>query len=89
MLKRGGVWVCTRFSGAYLVARLRAPFRGRRVRLVTVKPRGQQLERIAALMSEGKVEVVVERTFPVTEIAAAHAESATGRVRGKIAIAIP
>jgi NADPH:quinone reductase-like Zn-dependent oxidoreductase len=40
-------------------------------------------------MSEGKVEVVVERTFPITEIAAAHAESATGRVRGKIAIAMP
>jgi NADPH:quinone reductase-like Zn-dependent oxidoreductase len=89
MLKRGGVWVCTRLSGAYLTARLLAPLRGRKVRLVTVKPRGQQLEKIGALMSEGKVEVVVERTFPITEIAAAHAESATGRVRGKIAISVP
>jgi NADPH:quinone reductase-like Zn-dependent oxidoreductase len=86
MLKRGGVWVCTRFSGAYLAARLLAPIRGRRVRLVTVKASGRQLEQIGALMSEGKLEVVVERSFPVTEIAAAHAESATGRVRGKIAI---
>ncbi len=89
MLKRGGVWVCTRFSVAYLAARLMAPFRGLKVRLVTVKARGQQLEQIGALMSEGKVEVVVERTFPIMEIAAAHAESATGRVRGKIAIAMP
>ncbi len=39
-------------------------------------------------MSEGKVEAVVERSFPITEIAAAHAESASGRVRGKVAIAV-
>jgi NADPH:quinone reductase-like Zn-dependent oxidoreductase len=89
MLRRGGVWVCTLFSSAYLAARLLAPFRGRKVRLVTVKPSGQQLGQIAALMSQGKVEAVVERTFPIREIAAAHAESATGRVRGKIAIAMP
>ncbi len=89
MLRRGGVWVCTRFAGAYLVARLLAPFCGRKVRLVTVKPKGQQLEQVGALMSEGKVKVVVERTFPISEIAAAHAESATGRVRGKIAITVP
>jgi NADPH:quinone reductase-like Zn-dependent oxidoreductase len=89
MLKRGGAWVCTRFTGAYLAARLLAPIRGRKVRLITVKPKGQQLEKIGTLMSQGKVEVVVERTFPITEIAAAHAESATGRVRGKIAISVP
>jgi NADPH:quinone reductase-like Zn-dependent oxidoreductase len=40
-------------------------------------------------MSEGKVEAVVERTYPITEIAAARTQSATGRVRGKIAIAVP
>ena len=89
MLTRGGVWVCTHFDGAYLVARLLAPFRGRKVRLVTVKPKGQQLKQIGALMSEGKVTAVVERSFPITEIAAAHGESASGRVRGKIAIAVP
>ena len=61
------------------------PSRGE-VRLVTVKARGEQ---IGALMSEGKVEAVVERTCPITEIAAAHTQSATGRVRGKIAIAVP
>lgn len=88
MLRRGGVWVCTGFSGAYVAARLLAPLRGRKVRLVTVKPNGQHLGRIGGLMSEGKVEVVVERTFPITEIAAAQAESASGRVRGKIAITV-
>lgn len=89
MLKRGGVWICTLFSGAYVEAQLLAPFRGRKVRIVTVKANGQQLEQIGALISEGKVEVVVDRTLPITEIAAAHAESATGHVRGKIAITVP
>ena len=36
---------------------------------LTVKSRGRQLEQIGALMSEGKVEVVVEQSFPITEIA--------------------
>lgn len=89
MLGRGGVWVCTLFSGAYVAARLLAPFRGRRIRLVTVKANGRQLEQIGALLSEGKVEAVVERSFPMTEIADAHSQSAGGHVRGKIAISVP
>lgn len=89
MLTRGGVWVCTRLTRSYVVARLLAPFRGRKVRLVTVKPNAHQLEQIGALTSEGRVKVVVERSFPIAEIAAAHAQSASGRVRGKIAIAVP
>jgi NADPH:quinone reductase-like Zn-dependent oxidoreductase len=51
-----------------------------------VKPDGEQLERIGALLAAGMVETVIEETYPVTEIAAAHARGATGRVRGKIAI---
>ena len=86
MLKRGGAWVCTRFNGAYVKARLLAPFKGRRVHMVAVKPKGEQLERIGALLAAGKVEAVIEETYPITEIAAAHAKSATGRVCGKIAI---
>ena len=88
MLRRGGVWVCTLFSGAYVAAWLLSPFRGRKIRLVTVKAKGQQLEQIGTLISEGKVEVVVDRPFPITEIAAAHVESASGHVRGKIAITV-
>ena len=46
------------------------------------------LKRIGALMSERKDRAVIQRTYPITEIAAAHAESASGHVRGKIAIAV-
>jgi len=86
MLKRAGTWVGTRFSGALVKARLLAPLNGRRVHLVTVKPNGEQLERIGALLATGQVETLIEETYPITEIAAAHARSPTGRVRGKIAI---
>ena len=89
MLKRGGVWVCTGMSRAYVQARILALVRRRPVRLVTVKANGEQLEQIGALIAAGKVEVVVEETYPVSEITQAHAKSATGRVRGKIAINIP
>jgi len=89
MLNRGGVWVCTLFSRAFVAARLLVPFGGRKIRLVTVKAKGEQLEQIGALLSEGKLEAVVERTLPITEIAAAQDESASGHVRGKIAITVP
>ncbi len=86
MLKRGGVWVCTRFNGAYVRAKLLAPLKGRRVHMVAVKPKGEQLTRIGDHVAAGKIETVIEETYPITEIAAAQARSATGRVRGKIAI---
>ena len=86
MLKPGGTWVCTRFTGAYVKARLLSPLTGRRVRMVAVKAKGEQLDQIGALIAAGKVETVIDKTYPITEIVAAHATSATGRVRGKIAI---
>ena len=34
------------------------------------------------------IRTLIEETYPITEMAAAHARSATGRVRGKIAIEV-
>lgn len=89
MLNRGGAWVCTRFDIGLLKALLVASFRGHRVRLVAVKGRGGQLEQIARLLENGEVRPVIDETYPVTEMAAAHAKSATGRVCGKIAVEVP
>jgi NADPH:quinone reductase-like Zn-dependent oxidoreductase len=45
---------------------------------------GIRLQEIAGLIDVGKVRVIVEKQLPLSEAAAAHELSETGRARGKI-----
>lgn len=47
-----------------------------------------QLTAITRLIEEGKIEAVIDRVFPLEDIAEAHRYSQTGRARGKIIIAV-
>jgi NADPH:quinone reductase-like Zn-dependent oxidoreductase len=67
---------------------LRGLFGGKRLLLTQVKPRGGELEKITALIEAGKIRVVVEKVFPLEQIADAHRLSEQGHVRGKLAISI-
>lgn len=49
---------------------------------------GKVLARIATLVDAGKIEPVIDRVYPLEEIAAAHEYSESGRARGKIVIAL-
>jgi len=60
----------------------------RRVRSVSVKPRGEDLEELRALCDAGKLRPVIGRSFRLEELAAAHACSRQGAVAGKIAIEV-
>lgn len=51
-----------------------------------VEPDGAALTRIAELLANGIVQVEVARTFPLAEVAAAHALGETNRTRGKIVL---
>ncbi|MGC2697520.1 MAG: zinc-binding dehydrogenase, partial [Candidatus Angelobacter sp.] len=53
-----------------------------------LKPRGGELEKISALIDAGKVRPVVEKIFPLEQIAEAHRLSEAGHVRGKLAVKI-
>jgi NADPH:quinone reductase-like Zn-dependent oxidoreductase len=61
---------------------------GKRLAMTRAKPRGGELEKISALIEAGKIRPVVERTFPLDEIAEAHRLSEQGHVRGKLVIRI-
>lgn len=61
---------------------------GKRLLITSVKPRGGDLEKITALVEAGKIHPVIERVFPLEEIAEAHRLSETGHVRGKIVLQI-
>ncbi|MBT2452812.1 zinc-binding dehydrogenase [Streptomyces sp. ISL-43] len=52
------------------------------------KPDRPALEMLAALAAEGKVRAVIDRTYPLEDIAAAHAYVERGRSKGKVVVAI-
>jgi NADPH:quinone reductase-like Zn-dependent oxidoreductase len=56
--------------------------------MTRVKPRGGELEKISALIEAGKLRPVIERVFPLEQIAEAHRLSEQGHVRGKLAIRV-
>ena len=47
---------------------------------------GKALAEIATLVEEGEIRAVIDRTFPLEQVADAHRYSETGRARGKIVI---
>ncbi|HEV7676483.1 MAG TPA: NADP-dependent oxidoreductase [Candidatus Angelobacter sp.] len=61
---------------------------GKHLLVTRVKPRGGELEKISALIEAGKIRPVVEKVFPLQQIAEAHRLSEAGHVRGKLVIRI-
>ncbi|MDI2125296.1 NADP-dependent oxidoreductase [Yinghuangia seranimata] len=84
-LRPGGVLV-----SAYLAdpgtSTEEAEARGLRFAVVGVAPSGADLERIAALVDEGRLAVHVASVFPLEEAAKAHDLVETGRVTGKVVL---
>jgi NADPH:quinone reductase-like Zn-dependent oxidoreductase len=67
---------------------VRAVLLGRRMAMARVKPRGGDLEKISALIEAGKIRPVIEKVFPLDQIAEAHRLSETGHVRGKLVVRV-
>lgn len=63
-------------------------FPGKKARFILAKPIPRDLNALRELIEAGKVRSIIDRTFPLSEIAAAHTYSETGRTVGKIAIAV-
>lgn len=63
-------------------------YHARSVRMV-VKANRTQLEKIAALIAEGRVKVSIDKVFSLKEAAAAHAYLEKGHVRGKVLLHVP
>jgi NADPH:quinone reductase-like Zn-dependent oxidoreductase len=58
------------------------------VRFFSGNPRRADLDRLAALVARGAVRPVVDRVFPLADIAGAHRALEDGGVRGKIVVSI-
>jgi NADPH:quinone reductase-like Zn-dependent oxidoreductase len=71
------------------VGTLRGLIGGKRLLMTQVKPRGGDLEKIGVLIEAGKIKPVIEKIFPLEQIAEAHRLSEQGHVRGKLVLCNP
>ena len=89
MLKEGGVLVSVNidfpFSEEVLAALAQKRATGE---LVANQPRRDWLAEITQLIDAGQVKVVISQVFPLAQVAAAHRESETWHVRGKLVLEI-
>ncbi|MEH1770387.1 NAD(P)-dependent alcohol dehydrogenase [Nostoc sp.] len=89
VLKPNGVYITTSPSPkVFLEIVLTAFLPGQKAKLVFEKPNAKDLVYLKELIESGKIRVVIDRTYPLQELAAAHDYSETGRAVGKIAIAL-
>ena len=84
--KSGKVRFFSTALAAVLGGSVAATIQGKRLLMTQVKPRGAELEKITALIEAGKVRPVIEKVFPLEQIAEAHQLSEAGHVRGKLVI---
>ena len=89
VLKTGGIFVTVNadapFDEAVLAALAQKQATGE---LSMNKPRGEWLQEMAQLIDAGQVQVHVSRVYPLAQVAEAHRESQTQRVRGKLVLEI-
>jgi NADPH:quinone reductase-like Zn-dependent oxidoreductase len=65
-----------------------AAARGVRAELLVMSPSSDQLAKVAALVASGDVEVEIAQTFPLADVAQAHALSEAGHTRGKLILTV-
>ena len=89
VMTEDAVYVCT-LPNPFLIARtfLMPIYSKRRVRLLMVKSRGEDLRYLTDLVEQGSLRPVIDRVFPLTELPSAHALSQKGRTAGKIVITL-
>jgi NADPH:quinone reductase-like Zn-dependent oxidoreductase len=87
VLKPNGVYISTLPTPDVLIQGFFSIFfPGQKARFIMEKPNAQDLVYLKELIEAGKVRIVIDRTYPLQELAAAHAYSESERAVGKIAI---
>ncbi|MEH1961159.1 MAG: NAD(P)-dependent alcohol dehydrogenase [Nostoc sp.] len=90
VLKPNGIYITTVPSPkVFLEIVLTAFLPGQKAKSVFEKPNAKDLVYLKELIEAGKIRVVIDRTYPLQELAAAHSYSETGRAVGKIALVQP
>ena len=89
ILSSHGVYVTTvpdfANSAAILITQL---IPGKKAKFILLKSNGKDLAYLKELIEANKLRPIIARTYPLSEIAQAHAESEKGRVVGKLVISV-
>ena len=89
VLKAKGVYVNTLPTPETIVQSVLTAFiPGKKAKFILETARSQDLLYLKELIEAGKIRSVIDRTFPLQELPAAHAYSESERAVGKIAIAV-
>ncbi|XZN99677.1 MAG: NAD(P)-dependent alcohol dehydrogenase [Microcoleus sp.] len=89
VLQTEGVYISTLPSFENLAPMFLSLFMsGKKAKLIVANANPSDLGSLRELIESGEVEPIVDRTYSLEEVAAAHAYSETGRAVGKIAISI-
>ena len=89
VLQAEGVYISTLPSFDNLAPLLMSWFlSGKKAKLIVANPNSADLGILRELIESDRVDPIVDRTYSLAEVAAAHVYSETGRAVGKIAIAI-
>lgn len=86
--KYGAVLGVLAFLWSFVGLWLRARFQGRKLSLVTRRADSANLQSLSELVDAGAIKPIVEKVYPLREIADAHRHVETGRTRGKIVLAV-
>jgi NADPH:quinone reductase-like Zn-dependent oxidoreductase len=88
LLSERGTYVNTIPSARIFKDVARSFVRRKRAKLVIVKSRREQLEWLRQQIDAGRLRVVVDRSFPIADVAEAHRYMETKRARGKVVLTV-
>ncbi|MBD6618731.1 NAD(P)-dependent alcohol dehydrogenase [Komarekiella sp. 'clone 1'] len=89
VLKPTGIYITTLPTPEIFVQGILTAFiPGQKAKFILERPNTQDLVYLKDLIEAGKIRAVIDRTYPLQELAAAHTYSETERAVGKIAIAV-
>jgi 2-desacetyl-2-hydroxyethyl bacteriochlorophyllide A dehydrogenase len=87
VLQSNGIYITTQpYPGNFLQSFLTRLLPGQKYKVVLLQSKGSDLAYLKQQIETGKIRAIVDRTYPLSEVAAAHSYSETGRAVGKIVI---
>jgi NADPH:quinone reductase-like Zn-dependent oxidoreductase len=89
VLKSNGIYVTTQPTpGNFFNSALTNFLPGQTAKVIVAKPSGDDLTYLKEQIETGKIRVILDRTYPLSETEAAHRYSEAGHATGKIVITV-
>lgn len=87
-LKPNGVYLSTLPTPENLLQSFTLLWPGKKVKLILARSNGKDLAYLKELIEADKIRSVIDRTYPLTQVAEAHTYSEQGHAAGKIVISV-